>query len=40
MKLLGCLAGAKTSVFEADVTGATILAIGGEKRGLSEPIPE
>jgi 23S rRNA (guanosine2251-2'-O)-methyltransferase len=35
LQLLGCLAGAKTSIFQADLTGPTILAIGGEKRGLS-----
>ena len=35
LRLLGCLAGAKTSLFQADLTGPTILAIGGEKRGLS-----
>lgn len=35
MRLLGCLAGARTSIFDADLTGPTILAIGGEKRGLS-----
>lgn len=35
LRLLGCLAGAKQTIYQADLTGATILAIGGEKRGLS-----
>jgi 23S rRNA (guanosine2251-2'-O)-methyltransferase len=35
MRLLGCVAGAKRSIYEADLTGPIILAIGGEKRGLS-----
>src|SRR5204863_3641477 len=34
LKLIGCLAGAKQSIFEANLTRSTILAIGGEKRGL------
>ena len=35
LRLLGCVAGAKRTVFQADLTGGIILAIGGEKRGLS-----
>ena len=35
LRLLGCIAGARQTVFEADLTTPTILAIGGEKRGLS-----
>ena len=35
LHLLGCLAGAKQTVYQTDLTGPTILAIGGEKRGLS-----
>jgi 23S rRNA (guanosine2251-2'-O)-methyltransferase len=35
MRLLGCLAGVKRILFSTDLTGATIIAIGGEKRGLS-----
>lgn len=35
LQLLGCIAGAKTSLFEANLTVPTILAVGGEKRGLS-----
>jgi 23S rRNA (guanosine2251-2'-O)-methyltransferase len=33
--LLGCVAGAKRSIYQADLTKGVILAIGGEKRGLS-----
>ena len=35
LRLLGCLTGARQSIYEADLTGPTVLAIGGEKRGLS-----
>ena len=35
LKLYGCIAGAKRTMYEADLSGATILAVGGEKRGLS-----
>ena len=35
VQLLGCIAGARRSMYEADLTRPTILAIGGEKRGLS-----
>jgi 23S rRNA (guanosine2251-2'-O)-methyltransferase len=35
LRLLGCIAGARTSLFESDLKAPTILAIGGEKRGLS-----
>jgi 23S rRNA (guanosine2251-2'-O)-methyltransferase len=35
LKLTGCLAGAKRTLYETDLTAGTILAIGGEKRGLS-----
>jgi len=35
IELLGCIAGVRTTIFKADLTGPTILAIGGEKRGLS-----
>ena len=35
LRLIGCLAGAKRTLYETDLTGGTILAIGGEKRGLS-----
>lgn len=35
VQALGCLAGVKRSVFDADLKRPTLLAIGGEKRGLS-----
>lgn len=35
VRLMGCLAGAKQTIYQADLAGPTILAIGGEKRGLS-----
>ncbi|HRK32089.1 MAG TPA: RNA methyltransferase [Tepidisphaeraceae bacterium] len=35
IRLIGCLAGAKRKLWEADLTRGVCLAIGGEKRGLS-----
>jgi 23S rRNA (guanosine2251-2'-O)-methyltransferase len=35
VQLLGCIAGARQTLYEAELTRPTILAIGGEKRGLS-----
>ena len=35
MRLIGCIAGVKRTIHETDLTGGIILAIGGEKRGLS-----
>jgi 23S rRNA (guanosine2251-2'-O)-methyltransferase len=35
LQLVGCLAAVKRTMYEADLTRPTILAIGGEKRGLS-----
>jgi 23S rRNA (guanosine2251-2'-O)-methyltransferase len=35
LQLVGCLAGVRTSVFDADLTRGMIIALGGEKRGLS-----
>ena len=35
MRLLGCIAGVRQTIYDADLTGGIILAIGGEKRGLS-----
>ncbi len=35
LKLYGCIAGAKRTMYEVDLAGPAILAIGGEKRGLS-----
>ena len=40
MRLLGCLANARRTIFDADLSGPTILAIGGEKRGLSGAVRE
>ena len=33
--LLGCIAGAKRTLYDVDLTRPVILAVGGEKRGLS-----
>lgn len=35
LQLVGCLANAKKTIYDADLSKPTILAIGGEKRGLS-----
>ena len=35
LRLLGCLAGARRSLFATDLTTPAILCVGGEKRGLS-----
>lgn len=35
LRLYGCLAGAKRTIYDRDLTKGVILAIGGEKRGLS-----
>jgi len=35
LQLIGCLANVKQTIYDADLTVPTILAIGGEKRGLS-----
>ena len=35
LQLLGCIAGVRHSMYETDLKKPTILAIGGEKRGLS-----
>ncbi len=35
VRLLGCIAGARRSLFDSDLSLPTMLAIGGEKRGLS-----
>ncbi len=35
LRLLGCIGGARRSLYDADLTQGVILAIGGEKRGLS-----
>lgn len=35
MRIYGCLAGVKRTIYDMDLTEPTLLAIGGEKRGLS-----
>jgi 23S rRNA (guanosine2251-2'-O)-methyltransferase len=35
LQLLGCLAGVRRTLFQTDLAQPCILAIGGEKRGLS-----
>ena len=35
LKLIGCVAGARRTMYDADLSQPAILAIGGEKRGLS-----
>jgi 23S rRNA (guanosine2251-2'-O)-methyltransferase len=35
LRMYGCVAGAKRRIYDVDLTGPAILAIGGEKRGLS-----
>ena len=35
INLIGCIAGARQTLYEAELAKPTILAIGGEKRGLS-----
>jgi 23S rRNA (guanosine2251-2'-O)-methyltransferase len=34
-ELLGCVAGARRTIYDVELSGAVVLAIGGEKRGLS-----
>ena len=38
--LFGCIAGAKRTLYDVDLTKPVILAIGGEKRGLSGAVRE
>jgi len=38
LKLFGCIANAKRTIYEVDLTAPVILAIGGEKRGLSAAV--
>jgi 23S rRNA (guanosine2251-2'-O)-methyltransferase len=40
VRILGCIAGAKRTIYERDLTRPTLLAIGGEKRGLSGAVRE
>ena len=38
LQLFGCIANAKRTIFDVDLTQPAILAIGGEKRGLSAAV--
>lgn len=40
LKFYGCLGGAKRTIFDVDLTGPSLLAIGGERRGLSGALRE
>jgi 23S rRNA (guanosine2251-2'-O)-methyltransferase len=40
VRVYGCVAGAKRSIYDADLAGSSLLAIGGEKRGLSGAVRE
>ena len=40
ISLWGCIANAKRTIYEVDLTGPTALAVGGEKRGLSGKLRE
>ncbi|HMB94470.1 MAG TPA: RNA methyltransferase [Tepidisphaeraceae bacterium] len=40
IKIIGCLAGVRQTIYDADMTSGTLLAIGGEKRGLSGAVRE
>ena len=40
VRIYGCIAGAKRTIYERDLTRPVLLAIGGEKRGLSGAVRE
>lgn len=40
LQLVGCIAGAKRTMYDIDLAKPTILALGGEKRGLSGAVRE
>ena len=40
IKFYGCIAGAKRTIYDLDLTGPVLLAIGGERRGLSGALRE
>jgi len=40
VKIIGCIAGAKRSIYERNLARSVVLAIGGEKRGLSQAVRE
>ncbi len=40
IKFYGCIGGAKRAIYDVDLTGPVLLAIGGERRGLSGALRE
>jgi 23S rRNA (guanosine2251-2'-O)-methyltransferase len=40
IKFYGCIGGAKRTIYDVDLTGPVMLAIGGERRGLSGALRE
>jgi 23S rRNA (guanosine2251-2'-O)-methyltransferase len=40
VRLLGCIAGSRLRIHDTNLTGGVLLAIGGEKRGLSAAVRE
>ncbi len=40
IKIWGCIANAKRACYDVDLTGPVVLAVGGEKRGLSAAVRE
>lgn len=40
IRVIGCLAGAKRSIYDIDLTAGVMLVIGGEKRGISGAVRE
>jgi 23S rRNA (guanosine2251-2'-O)-methyltransferase len=40
VKLYGCMAGVKRTLYDVDLAAACVVAIGGEKRGLSGAVRE
>ncbi len=40
IRIFGCIAGAKRTIYDRNLTRPTLLAIGGEKRGLSGAVRE
>jgi 23S rRNA (guanosine2251-2'-O)-methyltransferase len=40
LRLMGCIASARRTIYDVNLTGPVVLAIGGEKRGLSAAVRE
>lgn len=40
IRLLGCLAGVRNTIYQTDLASGSIIAVGGEKRGLSGAVRE